>query len=133
MIRSSLSGLASLCILFACAAPSPDSEGDVAHAADTVAEPVTSDDLATQIDAGAEIAELNCFICHSASIDTQSPNPLAPSMAAIFERYPDTALFDDLRTGIHLGHETMPTFDFTVQETDALLAFLRSIQNVQPE
>lgn len=90
-------------------------------------DPVEEVTLSEAASLGASLVEDNCLTCHAISSDSASPNTLAPSLATVLENNSADVLFDDFRTGIHLGHETMPTFDFSIQETDALVAYLKAI------
>ena len=78
----------------------------------------------SQIEVGEAIAAERCVSCHAIGLGDTSPNPSAPALASVAATYSVDALFDDFRTGSHVGGEEMPAFDFTVQETDAVIAYL---------
>lgn len=118
MIRPALLLALSTALIAACG--SPESAGsDVPPKAD----------LTEEAAFGEQIVAERCVSCHSVGGETASPNPLAPSLSTVLANYDEEALFDDFRSGIHVGHETMPTFDFSIAETDALLAYLKTLQD----
>ncbi len=77
---------------------------------------------------GHEIAKENCASCHSLGAKDPSPRNDAPPLRTVLSLYNSEALADDFREHIHVGHADMPDFDFNVKETEALLAYLMSIQ-----
>ena len=81
-----------------------------------VDDPIEEVSLSEDASLGARLVEDNCLTCHAISPDSASPNNLAPSLTTVLKNNSADVLFDDFRTGIHLGHETMPTFDFSIQE-----------------
>lgn len=85
---------------------------------------VELDELA---DSGRDIAEAQCAGCHAVGEYGASPNPNAPVFRTIFQRYRPDVLEQDLIEGIRVSHP-MPEFQFNPQGTDALIQYLRSIQ-----
>lgn len=85
-------------------------------------------ELAQFTEQGRLIAEQNCTSCHSIETSGDSPRSDAPPLRTISARYNLEALADDFREHLHVGHPDMPDFDFNVKETEALLTYLRSIQ-----
>ena len=77
---------------------------------------------------GQMIAETHCAVCHSTGMVGISPRSGAPALRHVLATYKPSALADDFREHIHVGQENMPDFDFTAIETEALLAYLSSIQ-----
>jgi mono/diheme cytochrome c family protein len=77
---------------------------------------------------GRAIAERECAGCHALDQATASPRAGAPPMRDMLARYQADALANDLITGIRVGHQDMPEFDFDVQTADALIAYLRSLR-----
>lgn len=77
---------------------------------------------------GQEIAETRCVTCHNISHSGANPYADAPPLSKVLGQYNPNALADDFREHIHVGHADMPDFDFTVKETEGLLAYLRAIQ-----
>ena len=83
------------------------------------------------LELGQEIVETHCAACHTASASGESPRADAPALRNVLEDYNPNALADDFREHIHVGHPDMPDYDFTVKETEGLLAYLWSIQEAQ--
>lgn len=90
--------------------------GQVAQAAD----PLAAD--------GRAIAERECARCHALDQSATSPRAGAPPMREMLARYQADALANDLITGIRVGHQDMPAFDFDVRTADALIAYLQSLR-----
>lgn len=82
----------------------------------------------TYLELGQEIARTNCASCHSIDVSGASPRPDAQPLRTVFGRRSAESLADDFREHIHVGHADMPDYDFTVKETEGLLAYLASIQ-----
>lgn len=87
--------------------------------------------VAAELDAlaesGRDIAEAQCAGCHAVGEYGASPNPNAPVFRTIFQRYRADVLEEELIEGIRVSHP-MPEFQFNPQGTDALIQYLRSIQ-----
>lgn len=81
---------------------------------------------------GRVIAEQHCETCHSIEIVGDSSRADAPPLRTVLTSYNAEALGEDFREHIHVGHPDMPDFDFNVRQTEALLAYLESIQ-VRPD
>ncbi len=82
----------------------------------------------TYVELGQDIAKANCAACHSIEPSGPSPRADAPPLRTVFGISNPESLADDFREHIHVGHADMPDYDFTVKETDGLLAYLSSIQ-----
>jgi mono/diheme cytochrome c family protein len=76
---------------------------------------------------GRDIAEAQCAGCHAVGEYGASPNPDAPVFRTLFQRYRADVLEQELIEGIRVSHP-MPEFQFNPQGTDALIQYLRSIQ-----
>lgn len=76
---------------------------------------------------GRDIAEAQCAGCHAVGPYGESPNPQAPVFRTILTRYNPDVLEEELIAGIRVSHP-MPEFQFNPQSTDALIQYLRSIQ-----
>lgn len=81
------------------------------------------------LELGQQIVEKHCAACHTANATGGSPRVDAPPLRGVLKNYNPNALADDFREHIHVGHPDMPDYDFTVKETEGLLAYLRSIQD----
>lgn len=77
---------------------------------------------------GRAIAERECAGCHALDQSATSPRAGAPPMREMLARYQADALANDLITGIRVGHQDMPEFDFDVRTADALIAYLQSLR-----
>lgn len=80
------------------------------------------------IGVGAEIASARCAGCHATGAEGDSPAPEAPRFRHLSRLYRFEVLEVELREGVHVGDESMPSFIFSVDDTDALIAYLRAIQ-----
>jgi mono/diheme cytochrome c family protein len=85
---------------------------------------------------GEELLSRNCARCHAIGRSGESTHPQAPSFRTLGLRYPIENLAEGLAEGFSSGHPDMPEFRFEVDEVDAILAYLESIQekgrNAQP-
>jgi mono/diheme cytochrome c family protein len=80
------------------------------------------------VSTGRDVAVIRCSQCHALDGISHSPNPSAPPMAKLLERYDADMLASDLIEGIRVGHDEMPDFDLQVIEADALVAYLKSLR-----
>jgi mono/diheme cytochrome c family protein len=85
---------------------------------------VTQESLA---DDGRAIAEAQCAQCHAIGEYGDSPQAGAPPFRTLLSRYSADVLEEELIAGIQVAHP-MPEFQFNPQGADALIAYLRSIQ-----
>lgn len=76
---------------------------------------------------GREIAEAQCAGCHAVGSYGESSNAEAPPFRTVLSTYRPDVLEEELIAGIRVAHP-MPEFHFNPQSTDALVAYLRSIQ-----
>jgi cytochrome c len=83
---------------------------------------------ALQVADGRSIAEAQCAGCHAVGEYGESPNPAAPTFRTILTRYRAEVLKEELIQGIQVSHP-MPDFQFNPQGADALIAYLRSVQD----
>ena len=107
-------------VLASCAASEPAPPADVVS--------VERQELAAD---GRDIAEAQCAACHAIGAYGDSPVAEAPVFRTIFQRYSSGALEQELIEGIRVSHP-MPEFHFNPQGTDALIAYLESIQEAPP-
>ena len=80
---------------------------------------------------GKAIVTERCAICHATGPLGASPNPAAPPLRKLSERYPGPALDEAFEMGVLERHPGMPSFRFDHEELAALLAYLRSIQEIR--
>lgn len=76
---------------------------------------------------GRDIAEAQCAACHSVGSYGDSPMPQAPPFRTVLSRYREETLKEELINGVRVTHP-MPEFQFNPQGVDALIAYMRSIQ-----
>ena len=81
--------------------------------------------------AGRVIAERNCAGCHAIGPTGASPNPASPPLRLVLQDFDIEALATDFREHIKIGGEQMPEFDFGPKGTDALMAYLLTIEVVE--
>lgn len=80
------------------------------------------------IEDGRAIATQQCSGCHAIGATGESPNPKSPVFRTILSRYAEDALVIDLAEGIRIGHPDMPEITLRPEGIDALVAYLRSVQ-----
>ena len=114
--------VAAVIFLASCASEAPAPAQDNASAAAAL------DELAQS---GRDIAEAQCAACHAVGVYGASPNPNAPVFRTLLQRYRADVLEEELIEGVRVSHP-MPEFQFNPQGTDALIAYLRSIQETPP-
>lgn len=117
MSRTLLSLSAAVMLLASCSGATPEAGEAAAELQD-----------AALVSTGRDVAVMRCSQCHGLDGLSQSPNPAAPPMAELLERYDAGVLASDLIDGIRVGHDEMPEFDLEVIEADALVAYLKSLQ-----
>jgi cytochrome c len=124
MFRSVCVALASL-VLAACAG-GPAEQGPNPDAVSVGRE------LETLANDGRAIAEAQCAGCHAIGEYGESPVPEAPVFRTLLTRYRADVLEEELIQGIEVNHQ-MPDFQFNPQGADALLAYLRSVQQTRAD
>jgi mono/diheme cytochrome c family protein len=77
---------------------------------------------------GGELLTTNCSRCHAVGRSGSSVHPEAPAFRTLGQRYPISALAEALAEGLSSGHPDMPEFRFEIDDVDAILAYLESIQ-----
>ena len=73
-----------------------------------------------------------CTSCHAIGATGASPRTDAPELRTVFREFDPEAISADFREGIHVGAPDMPDFDFGPLGTEALIAYLQSIQTEVP-
>ena len=77
---------------------------------------------------GEGLLTTNCSRCHAVGRTGVSTHPEAPPFRTLGQRYPIDVLAEALAEGLSSGHPDMPEFRFEVDDVDAILAYLNSIQ-----
>jgi mono/diheme cytochrome c family protein len=77
---------------------------------------------------GEAIAAERCASCHATGRTGASPRANAPAFRDLHRRYPVEQLAESLAEGIVTGHPDMPEVAFDQADTNALIAYLRSLE-----
>jgi cytochrome c len=81
---------------------------------------------------GERLLTANCSGCHAVGRSGNSPKPEAPPFRTLGQRYPIEVLAEALAEGLSSGHPDMPEYRFEIDDVDAILAYLESIQEKAP-
>src|SRR5512132_2510180 len=81
---------------------------------------------------GELLLRKNCSRCHAIGKEGNSPHPEAPPFRTLSSRYPIEDLSESLAEGIVSGHPDMPIFVFDPADVEAIVDYLKSIQD-KPE
>jgi cytochrome c len=81
---------------------------------------------------GEGLLTTNCSRCHAVGRAGNSTHPEAPPFRTLGQRYPIEVLAEALAEGLSSGHPGMPEFRFEIDDVDAILAYLESIQEARP-
>jgi mono/diheme cytochrome c family protein len=84
-------------------------------------------------DKGEVLLRENCSRCHAIGKTGESPHPPAPPFRTLSSKYPVEDLAESLAEGIVSGHPDMPIFVFSPLDVEAIIDYLQSIQEKQPE
>jgi mono/diheme cytochrome c family protein len=77
---------------------------------------------------GEGLVTASCSRCHAVGRAGNSTHPQAPPFRTLGQRYPIEVLAEALAEGLSSGHSDMPEFRFEIDDVDAILAYLESIQ-----
>ena len=80
-------------------------------------------------DKGRVLVEQNCSRCHAIGKEGASTHPEAPPFRTLSSRYPIDDLAELLAEGIVSGHPDMPIFIFSPTDVEAIIDYLKSIQD----
>ena len=78
---------------------------------------------------GQAIASERCGACHAVGRTGASARATAPAFRDLHRRYPVEQLAESLAEGIVTGHPDMPEQAFSQEEVNALITYLRSLEN----
>jgi mono/diheme cytochrome c family protein len=81
---------------------------------------------------GERLLNANCASCHAVGRAGNSARPEAPAFRTLGQRYPIEVLAEALAEGLSSGHPDMPEFRFDIDDVNAILAYLESIQEKAP-
>lgn len=85
---------------------------------------------AEQVEIGRALAQRNCGMCHAVGPSGASPNQEAPPFRSLHQRLDVDRLSAPLAQGIITRHPAMPEFRFDAGEVDAIVKYLKSVQDV---
>ncbi len=96
----------------------------------SVAQPASAADSAGQqlLQSGQSLLAQHCSVCHAIGANDESRYRQAPAFRNLSQKYQVALLEEALAEGIMTGHPDMPEFEFEVDEIDAIIAYLESIQ-----
>ena len=80
-------------------------------------------------DKGKVLVEQNCSRCHAIGKEGDRTHPEAPPFRTLSSRYPIEDLAESLAEGIVSGHPDMPIFVFSPTDVEAIIDYLKSIQD----
>lgn len=80
------------------------------------------------VEAGRDFALAQCSRCHGVGRLDESPLEQAPPFRRLHERYPIEQLAEAFAEGIVVGHTEMPAFELQPREIEALVAYLKSLE-----
>lgn len=93
---------------------------------------VTAESMPTNqarvIEMGHAIAQEKCQSCHASGPSGVSPNPQAPPLRTLGQKYAIDALSEAFAEGVLVGHSNMPEFELEPAQVDALVTYIESIQ-----
>ena len=82
----------------------------------------------TAVDEGRMLVTVECGSCHATREVGSSPREDAPPLRNVLDLYSPTMLEIDFLEGMRVGHGDMPSFRFSEDKVDAILAYLRDIR-----
>ena len=78
---------------------------------------------------GEVLARGMCSACHAIGKTGTSKHPAAPRFRTLDNQTDLSKLSRRLQGGLLTGHEAMPLFRFSRDDADAMVAYIRSIQD----
>ena len=78
---------------------------------------------------GAHVAERECAGCHAVTLGVASPNPGAPTFAALRLRYNPISLERRLGAFQKQGHEAMPPQSLMASDISDLIAYIQALES----
>ena len=85
-------------------------------------------DLSDLESRGFAIVSEQCGSCHAVARSDISPYPKAPPFRILGRHYPIESLAEAFAEGIIIGHVDMPEVKFRPEEIDAVIAYLKYVQ-----
>jgi cytochrome c len=78
---------------------------------------------------GEAIVTRDCVMCHAVGRQGLSQNRRAPPLRELPRRISPEELRHELTTGITAGHPEMPRLRYDAAQIDAIMAYIRTIQD----
>src|SRR5262249_476744 len=75
---------------------------------------------------GKQLAEKSCGGCHAVGAKDVSRNKNAPEFRNLSRRHPNLTLRAPIERAIAVTHDAMPPFNLSLQETEAIIAYIGS-------
>jgi cytochrome c len=94
----------------------------------TMAWPAFAQDAGVSERRGAALVAQQCAMCHAVGRFDESLERQAPPLRTLSRRVPLDRLEGLLGTGLLGGHPVMPKFAFEPRDVEAIMRYLRSIQ-----
>ena len=94
---------------------------------------VGEEDVALAVDTeslvrgGKDLVQKHCASCHAIDAQGASPNKRAPEFRNLQRGYPILALREPLSRAIVRPHDEMPSFRFSDEDTDMIIAYINSL------
>ena len=83
---------------------------------------------AADLKLGETLLARHCGACHAVGKTDDNPQKDAPALRTLGTRYPVESLEEALGEGVMSGHPDMPEYKFDADDVDAIIAYLKSIQ-----
>jgi cytochrome c len=94
----------------------------------TGAGPAAAQTLSPAEQRGLTFVRVHCAQCHSIDVASESPLKIAPPFRDLHLRFPVDTLTRRLSEGITANHPTMPQFRLDADQTNDVVAFIKSLQ-----
>lgn len=107
--------------------PAGESDAAKAPASPAPAAPAAGTPELAAIERGGAIVAENCARCHARAPGEVSKHASAPSFATLFNAYPPEYLQEAFAEGVFVGHDDMPAFEFTPEQINDLVVYLKTL------
>lgn len=93
------------------------------------AAPTSAQEAASAVERGRNLAQTNCATCHSIGPSGESPLGAAPPFRTLHNNYPVEQLGELFIEGIAPPHSAMPDFHLDQDESNDMVAYLKSLES----
>lgn len=90
--------------------------------------PARGDEEMAAIQRGKELAQLLCMRCHAIEGPGPGEEEKSPPFSTLVPKLTLEGVADQLLEGLSLGHEPMPTWEFSEQQALDLLLYIESVK-----